>query len=94
MPKPELIRSAGGWRAIRAAYKAGIRLTSDERILGSSSFVKKTLASASEDYDRRMRLKASDIDRSSVSRALGRVPADPALKNMSKALLDHLYPEG
>jgi hypothetical protein len=92
--KPELIRSAGGWRAIRAAYMAGIRLTSDERILGSSSFVEKTLASASEDYDRRMRLKASGIDRSSVSRALGRVQADPALKNMSKALLDHLYPEG
>ncbi len=44
-----LIRSAGGWRAIRAAYKAGIRLTSDERILGSSSFVEKTLASAGED---------------------------------------------
>jgi hypothetical protein len=60
--KPELIRSAGGWRAIRAAYMAGIRLTSDERILGSSSFVEKTLASASEDYDRRMRLKASGID--------------------------------
>ena len=34
------------------------------------------------------------IDRSSVSRALGRVQADPALKNMSKALLDHLYPKG
>ncbi len=149
--KPELIRSAGGWRAIRAAYKAGIRLTSDERILGSSSFVEKTLASAGEDYDRRMRLKASgidlevvmdvvcahlgvntaelsgpsrrqqicqaralisylavqklrisgadvarrmNIDRSSVSRGVGRVQADPALKNMSKALLDHLYPEG
>jgi hypothetical protein len=60
--KPELIRSAGGWRAIRAAYKAGIRLSSDERILGSSSFVEKTLASAGEDYDRRMRLKASGID--------------------------------
>ena len=57
-----LIRSAGGWRAIRAAYQAGIRLTSDERILGSSSFVEKTLASAGEDYDRRMRLKASGID--------------------------------
>ncbi len=51
-----LIRSAGGWRAIRATYQAGIRLTSDERILGSSSFVEKTLASAGEDYDRRMRL--------------------------------------
>jgi hypothetical protein len=56
--------------------------------------VEKTLASAGEDYHRRMRLKASGIDRSSVSRALGRVQADPALKNMSKALLDHLYPEG
>ena len=29
---------------MRAAYEAGIRLTSDERILGSSSFVEKTLA--------------------------------------------------
>ena len=57
-----LIRSAGGWRAIRAAYEAGIRLSSDERILGSSSFVEETLASAGEDYDRRMRLKASGID--------------------------------
>jgi len=53
---------AGGWRAIRAAYEAGIRLTSDERILGSSNFVEKTLASAGENYDRRMRLKASGID--------------------------------
>ena len=34
------------------------------------------------------------IDRSSVSRALGRVQADPTLKNMSKALLYHLYPKG
>ncbi len=37
-------------------------MTSDERILGSSSFVEKTLANAGEDYDRRMRLKASGID--------------------------------
>ncbi len=145
-----LIRSAGGWRAIRAAYEAGIQLTSDERILGSSSFVEKTLASAGEDYDRRMMLKACgidlevvidvvcahlgfdpaelsspsrrqqicqaralisylavrelmisgadvarrmNIDRSSVSRAVGRVPADPVLKNMKKVLLDHLHPE-
>jgi putative transposase len=57
-----LIRSAGGWRAIKEAYEAGIRLTSDERILGSSSFVEKTLASVGEDYDQRMRLKASGID--------------------------------
>ena len=145
-----MVRSAGGWRAIRAAYEAGILLTSDERILGGSSFVEKPLASAGEDYDRRMRLKACgidlevvmdvvcahlgiepaevsgpsrkqqicqaralisylavrelrisgadvargmNIDRSSVSRAVGRVQADPVLKNMKKALLDHLHPE-
>jgi chromosomal replication initiation ATPase DnaA len=35
-----------------------------------------------------------NIDRSSVSRAVGRVQVDPALKNMSKALLYHLYLEG
>jgi hypothetical protein len=35
-----------------------------------------------------------NIGRSSVSRALGRVQADPALKNMSKALLYHLHLEG
>jgi hypothetical protein len=35
---------------IKAAYEAGIRLTSDERILGRSSFVAKTLASAGEYY--------------------------------------------
>ena len=148
---PSRIRSAGGWRAIREAYEAGIRLTSDERILGSSSFVEETLASAGEDYDRRMRLKASgidldavmdvvsahfgvepvelscpyrrkqisqaralisylavrklrmsgadvarrmSIDRSSVSRAVGRVQTDPVLKKMSNALLYHLHPEG
>ncbi len=34
-----------------------------------------------------------NIDRSSVSRAVGRVQADQALKNMKKALLDHMYPE-
>ncbi len=57
-----LIRSAGGWRAIKAAFQEGIRLTSDERILGNSDFVEKVLAGAGEDYHRRMRLKASGID--------------------------------
>jgi REP element-mobilizing transposase RayT len=61
-----LIRSAGGWRAIKDAYTDGIRLTSDERILGSSRFVEKTLARAGEDYDRRMRLKTAGIDLEAV----------------------------
>jgi hypothetical protein len=40
-----LIPLAGRWRAMRAAHQAGLGLTSDEPILGSSSFVEKTLAS-------------------------------------------------
>lgn len=61
-----LIRSAGGWIAVKEAYKQGIRLTSDERILGSSDFVRKVLTNAGEDYDRKMWLKASGIDLEAV----------------------------
>ena len=89
-----MIRSAGGWRAIRAAYEAGIRLTSDERILGSSSFVEKTLASAGEDYDRRMRLKACGTDLGVVIDAvcahLGLEPAElwsPSRRNADSRFL-------
>jgi chromosomal replication initiation ATPase DnaA len=48
---------------------------------------------------RELRISGADvarrmnIDRSSVSRAVRRVEADPALKNMRNALLDNLYPE-
>ncbi|MBI4772997.1 MAG: transposase [Deltaproteobacteria bacterium] len=40
-PRPELtggglIRSVGGWRMVREAYRNGVRLAGDERILGSS----------------------------------------------------------
>ncbi|MBN2034583.1 MAG: hypothetical protein JW836_15020 [Deltaproteobacteria bacterium] len=43
-----LIRSAGGWRAVKEAYRDGIRLASDERILGSSEFAEITLKEAGE----------------------------------------------
>ena len=49
---------------------------------------------------RELRISGADvarrmnIDRSSVSRAVGRAPADPALKNLRKVLLDHQYPQG
>jgi hypothetical protein len=49
---------------------------------------------------RKLRMSGADvarrmsIDRSSVSRAMGRVQTDPVLKKMSNALLYHLHPEG
>ena len=54
-----LIRSAGGWSAVKEAYREGIRLASDERLLGSSEFVESTLRVAGEAYDRRLRWQSS-----------------------------------
>jgi hypothetical protein len=64
-----LIRSFGGWREVKEAYRQGIRLASDERILGSSEFVEKTLEAAGEAYGRRMRLHSANIDLSAVIEA-------------------------
>lgn len=61
-----LVRSAGGWRTVKEAYRQGIRLASDERILGSSEFVERALSKAGEDYERRIKLKAAGIDLNAV----------------------------
>ena len=53
-----LIRSAGGWRAVKDAYRDGIRLSSDERMLGSSEFVEMTLQRAGEVKDRREKMRS------------------------------------
>jgi putative transposase len=67
-----LIRSAGGWRAVKEAYRDGIRLSSDERILGDSEFVEKTLKQAGEACDRRTRLRSAGVDLSEVIGAVCR----------------------
>ena len=67
-----LIRSAGGWRAVKEAYRDGIRLSSDERILGSSEFVEKTLEEAGEAYAKRLRLRSVGVDLSTVIAAVCR----------------------
>ena len=61
-----LIRSAGGWLTVKEAYRDGIRLASNERILGSSEFVEVTLKNAGELYERRMRMPSDGIDLSAV----------------------------
>jgi REP element-mobilizing transposase RayT len=57
-----LIRSAGGWHAVKEAYRDGIRISSDERILGSSDFVETTLKHSGEVYGQRLRMKAAGTD--------------------------------
>jgi REP element-mobilizing transposase RayT len=67
-----LIRSAGGWRAIKEAYRDGVRLASDERILGSSEFVETALKHSGEMYERRMQLQSAGIDLSTLIAAVCR----------------------
>ena len=57
-----LIRSFGGWSAIKELRKAGIRIKGDERILGDSDFVANVLKSSQESFERKYELKARGFD--------------------------------
>ena len=57
-----LIRSAGGWEAVKSLRNNNIHLKSDERILGDSEFVCQTLSKADEAFERRYALAARGVD--------------------------------
>jgi REP element-mobilizing transposase RayT len=65
-----LIRSAGGWSAIKALRRIGAYQKGDERILGDSDFVKKVLAQAKDNFERKYHLKSNGFNFENV---LGRV---------------------
>ena len=65
-----LIRSAGGWSAIKALRRIGAYQKGDERILGDSDFVKKVFAQAKENFERKYYLKSNGFD---FAKVLGRV---------------------
>ena len=56
-----LIRSAGGWAAVKALRSAGARMKGDERILGSGEFVENALKLANEAFERRTHLGMQGI---------------------------------
>jgi putative transposase len=57
-----LVRSVGGWSAVKALRKSGAFQKGDERILGDGEFVQKVLSQAEEAFERKYRLKAKGID--------------------------------
>lgn len=57
-----LIRSVGGWSALKSMRRAGNYQKGDERILGDGDFVKKTLKAANEAMERKYSLQAQGID--------------------------------
>jgi len=57
-----LVRSAGGWEAVKELQEPKIHLKSDERILGDSDFVSKILSRTKESLERRYALKRGGVD--------------------------------
>lgn len=57
-----LIRSVGGWAALKGFQSEGMRIKGDERILGSSDFVEEVLQKANEELEQRTRLQATGPD--------------------------------
>ncbi len=57
-----LVRSLGGWAALRALRNEPVRVKGDERILGDSDFVESVLKEANEQLERRYRLEAGGFD--------------------------------
>jgi len=57
-----LVRSVGGWSALKTYRHSGIRIKGDERILGGNDFVIKTLKQANERLEEKTRLRAVGPD--------------------------------
>ena len=62
-----LIRSSGGWYAIKVLRREKIHIKSDERILGDSDFVDEVLQAANEALDSQYRLKSQGYDLSALA---------------------------
>ncbi len=57
-----LIRSVGGWTALKALRKGKGYSKGDERILGDSDFVQQVLETADEQFERKFKLRAQGYD--------------------------------
>ena len=57
-----LIRSVGGWGALKLLGKSKVHLKGDERILGDSDFVAAVLEAQNEKLERRYRLESGGVD--------------------------------
>jgi len=62
-----LIRSAGGWSAVKVLRKARDHMKSDERILGDGEFTQFVLDKAKERFEERYRLQAQGYDLKNVA---------------------------
>ncbi|MBI9082321.1 MAG: transposase [Desulfobacterales bacterium] len=72
-----LVRSMGGWVALKEYRDSGRSVASDERILGSGDFVKATLRQANEAMEKRGRARAKGLDLDQVKRCVADLVSVP-----------------
>ena len=63
-----LIRSSGGWAAVKAMRESGAFEKSDERILGDGAFVEAVLSAAHEKMEQRYALSAEGYDLKKIAK--------------------------
>ena len=68
-----LIRSMGGWAAIKRGRTRNEGLKGDERILGDSAFVTEVLVAADEQFERTYRLKAEGYSLDDLARQVASI---------------------
>jgi REP element-mobilizing transposase RayT len=87
-----LIRSAGGWEALKVLRNENGYQRSDERILGDGNFVTRVLAKADEALEKRHALVASGIDLRQivcrVSEVMGVTPEEVMAKGKYPRIVD------
>ena len=57
-----LVRSSGGWHALRGLRKAKAYMKGDERLLGESDFVEAVLQSCRQEYEQKYLLQSMGFD--------------------------------
>jgi putative transposase len=62
-----LVRSVGGWSALKSLRQAKIYQKGDERILGDGEFVEKTLKAANEAMKKKYVLQAQGVDLNKIT---------------------------
>jgi putative transposase len=73
-----LIRSTGGWAAVREMRKANIHVKSDERILGDGDFVARILSEAGDCFERRYAFRARGINVNCLAEIVAKLLDMPA----------------
>ena len=78
-----LIRSVGGWTALKALRKAKVYAKGDERILGDSDFVQQALENADERLERIYKIRAQGYDIDSIANRVGQLLQMPVTQIMA-----------